>query len=125
MHPKAVRNVGLTAVLLACSLWLGCSACSTRQDPDVLRQKTAETTANLKSDAKAIGEGVRQGLSSDEPIDINHASKERIAKLPGMDTTVADQVIAARPYRSTRELVARRIISQEEYGRIRDRITAR
>lgn len=124
MHPKPVRILGLTTVLLACAVWSACTACSTR-DQDQLRQKTAETTANLKSDAKAIAQGIGEGLKSDATVDINKATKDQIAKLPGIDTDTADRVIAARPYQTTHQLVSKRIISPEEYGRIRDRIVAR
>ncbi len=120
-----MRTVGLSTLLVFCGVWIGCMACSTRQDPDQLRKKTAETTANLKSDAKAIAQGVREGLKTDQTVDINRGSKQQLTQLPGIDGATADRVIASRPYQSTHDLLARRIVSQEEYGRIRDRITAR
>jgi DNA uptake protein ComE-like DNA-binding protein len=124
MHPKPVHLLSSTAVLLFAMLLVGCSACSTRQNPDELREKTAQTTAELKSDAKAIAAGVKEGMKRDQVVDLNHASKEQLTKLPGIDVTIADHVIAGRPYRDAHELVSRRIVSQEEYQKIRDRIVA-
>jgi competence protein ComEA len=125
MHPKAVRIVSSTLLLMLCWLWVGCTACLTRQDPGELREKTAQTTAALKSDAKAIGQGVREGLKRDEIVDINRATNEQLTRLPGIDNARAERVIAARPYKTAHELVTRRVLSAEEYQRIREHITAR
>lgn len=124
MHPKPVQIVSPTAVLLLTALGMGCAACSTRQNPDELREKTAQTTAELKSDAKAIAAGVKEGMKRDQVVDVNHASKEQLANLPGIDEPKADRIIGARPYKTAHDLVARRVLSQEEYQRIRDKITA-
>jgi DNA uptake protein ComE-like DNA-binding protein len=105
-------------------LLIGCSACSSKQNPDELRQKAAQTTTELRNDAKAIASGVKEGMQRDQIVDINHASKEQLIKLPGIDGAVADRVIADRPYSTAHDLVARKIISDEEYQRIRDRIMA-
>ena len=119
-----MRILCFNAILLACSLGVGCLSCSTRQNPDELREKTAKTTAELKSDAKAIAQGVHEGLKRDETVDLNHATREQLAKLPGVDNATADRVIAERPFKDTHQLVTRRIVSEEEYQRIRDRVTS-
>jgi competence protein ComEA len=93
-----------------------------------VRQKTAEATAELKENAKAVAQGVREGLtrpSPDKPLDLNTASKAQLMSLPGMDDATADRVIAARPYSSEHELLDRRIVSREEYNKIADSITVK
>jgi len=122
MHRRRVRTLSLAIVLLACTLGVGCISCSVKQDPDTLRQKTAQTTAEMKSDAKAIAQGVREGLTAKDPVDLNHGSKEQLAKLPGIDDAAADRIIAARPYESTRQLITRHIVSETEYARIKDHV---
>jgi DNA uptake protein ComE-like DNA-binding protein len=124
MHPKPVRVLSSTAVLLFTLVLVSCSACSSRQNPDELRQKAAQTTAELRNDAKAIASGVKEGMQRDKIVDVNHASKEQLTTLPGIDDAVADRVIADRPYKTAHELVTRRVISEEEYQRIRSRIMA-
>lgn len=42
---------------------LGLSAACTNESPDQIRQKTAEETAALKRDSKAVAEGVKDGLT--------------------------------------------------------------
>lgn len=110
-------------------VYTGCTACSTRsQSPEQVREKTAEATAQLKDDAKAVAQGVRDGLtrpSPDKPLDLNSASKSQLKTLPGMDDAAADRVIAGRPYASEHDLLERHIISRDEYNRIADSITVK
>jgi DNA uptake protein ComE-like DNA-binding protein len=72
-----------------------------------------------------VAQGVREGWNRDKPLDLNHASKDQLLSLPGMSSEVADRVIADRPYNSTHELVSRRAISEQEYAKIKDQVTAK
>jgi len=98
------------------------SACTSNESPDEIRQKTARDTAALKRDTKAVAEGIKEGLTSKKSIDLNKASKDELAGLPGMDDRKADRVIAERPYASSRQLVTRHILSEDEYARIQDKV---
>jgi len=108
----------------------GCNACynNSSPTPEQVRQKTADATATLKDDAKALGEGVREGLTrptADKPVDLNHATKGQIGGLPGMDDATADRIIAGRPYASEHQLLERRIVSRDEYTKIAEIITVK
>lgn len=118
-----MRLISAAAVLLACLIGTGCISCSTRQNPDELREKTAQTTAELKSDAKAIAQGVHEGLKRNETVGLNSARKEKLTQLPGINDDRADKIVAGRPYKTTHELVTRHIVSEEEYGQIKSRVT--
>jgi DNA uptake protein ComE-like DNA-binding protein len=115
----------ITAVfaLLLPLLITGCT--SQKVSPDELREKTAQATSDFKRDAKALADGVKEGWSRDHPLDLNQASKEQLASLPGMSSEGAERIIDGRPYRSASELASRRIISQQEYDKIKDQITAK
>jgi competence protein ComEA len=101
------------------------AGCAQQQNPEDLKEKTAQATAQVKSDAKAVAEGIREGWSRDKPLDLNTATKEQLLKLPGVTPVEADRVIAARPYHAPGELVTRRIIPKAEYDKIADRVTAK
>ena len=101
----------------------GCT--SQKPSPDEVREKTAQATSDIKQDAKALAQGVREGWNRDQPLDVNKASKEELLSLPGVSSEGADRIIAARPYSSTAELVSRHIISQTEYDKIKDQVTAK
>ena len=115
---------GRARLLLFFAAALVSLAACTNQSPDQLRQKTAEETAALKRDSKAVAEGVKEGLSNKRAIDLNKASKSDLSDLPGIDSHRADRIIAERPYANTHQLVTRRIVSEDEYSRIQDRIVA-
>ncbi len=124
-------NTALLALALSSGqiVLTGCNACNSRpSNPDEVRQKTAEATADLKDNAKAVAQGIREGLSrptSDHPLDLNSASKSSLMSLPGIDDVAADRIIAARPYDNTHQLIDKRIISHDEYGKIADSITVK
>ena len=107
---------------LSFALLLGCSACSPNQSPDQLRQKTAEETAAIKRDTKAVAEGVKEGLSGKKSVDLNKASQEDLSSLPGISAQKAKRIVAERPYANTHQLVTRHVLSEDEYAKIQDRI---
>src|ERR1700742_4094517 len=124
-----VRSIVLVLAASTSFFFTGCTACNTKPaSPDQVREKTAEATAQLKENAKAVAQGLKEGLtrpSPDSPLDLNSASKAQLMSLPGMDDSSAERVIAGRPYSSEHELLERRIISREEYNKIADSITVK
>ena len=124
-------NTLLLALVLSGSqiVLTGCTACNTQpNNPDQVREKTAQATAEVKENAKAVAQGIREGLnrpSSDHPLDLNAASKSQFMSLPGIDDAAADRIIAARPYDNTHQLIDKRIISRDEYSKIADSITVK
>jgi Helix-hairpin-helix motif len=57
------------------------------------------------------------------PIDLNRASIEQLVTLPGLDATVAQQIIEGRPYQNKADLAQRRILSDAAHDRIKQLIT--
>jgi competence protein ComEA len=58
-----------------------------------------------------------------KPIDLNRASIDQLVTLPGLDATVAQQIIEGRPYQNKTDLAQRRILSDAAYDRIKNLIT--
>ena len=113
------------STLVITSALLGFTACSSHDNPDEIRQRTAEATATMRRDAKAVAEGVKEGMRHDEKaININKASREDLLTLPSVTDREADRIIAERPFDDAHDLVKRRVMSQEEYEKIRDRVIA-
>jgi len=99
-------------------------ACTTSDNPDQIRQRTAEATATMKRDTKAVVEGVKEGLGGQKTINLNKASREDLLSLPGVTERQADRIIADRPFADAHDLVKRRVLSEAEYAKISDRVTA-
>jgi DNA uptake protein ComE-like DNA-binding protein len=124
--PYQRDRFGLSYLGLAAALIVATMACTTKDNPDEIRQRTADATANMRRDAKAVAEGVKEGLNrdKDKTVDLNNASKEQLLSLSGVSDRQADRIIAARPYRNPHELVTRRVLSDDEYEKIKDRVVA-
>jgi DNA uptake protein ComE-like DNA-binding protein len=117
--------VKIIAALMVLLLLLAAGCTSQKTSPDEVRERTAQATSEIKNDAKALADGVKDGWNRNQPLDVNKASKEQLQSLPGMSTEGAERIIDGRPYSSASELVSRRIISQQEYEKIKDQVTAR
>ena len=113
-----LRSITIASFAL---LLAACWACS-NQNPDQLRQKTAEETATIKRDTKAVAEGIKDGLSNKKSVDLNKASKSDISALPGITDKQVDRIVAERPYANTHQLVTRHILTEDEYAQIQDRV---
>jgi DNA uptake protein ComE-like DNA-binding protein len=124
---SGVKTISAVSMIVgsALCLILMAACASKQQDPDELREKTAQATATLKTDARAVAEGVREGLSRDKPVDLNQATKEQLLTLPGITNVRADRMMAGRPYGKSQELVSRHILTTQEYDRIKGRVTAK
>lgn len=126
-HLKSMKS--LTSRLLSVSLLAATLAflfaCTTKDNPDEIRQRTAEATETMRRDTKAVVEGVKEGMGHDsKAIDINKASREDLLTLPGLSEREADRIVAARPFGDAHDLVSRHVISAAEYDRVRDRVIA-
>jgi DNA uptake protein ComE-like DNA-binding protein len=57
-------------------------------------------------------------------VDLNSASKEDLAALPGVGPDYAQNIIDGRPYSSKEELLRKKVVPQAVYNDIQNRITA-
>lgn len=117
--------VKITAAFPAFLLLLLCACTQQKPSPDEIRERTAQATSDIARDAKAVAEGVKEGWDRNQALDLNQASKAQLLSLPGVGNETADRVIAGRPYSSASELVSRRIVSQAEFDKIKDQVTAK
>jgi competence protein ComEA len=80
----------------------------------------SKTPGSPTATAPSAGKTVTGGL-----VDINSASAEELDKLPGIGQPRAKAIIANRPYGGKDDLVNRKIIPQNVYNQIKDKIIAR
>ena len=99
--------------------------CTQQQSSQDLKEQTAQATADVKRDAKAVAAGISEGWSRDKQLDLNTATRDQLLSLPGVTAEEADRVISGRPYSEAGDVVTRRIMPKTEYDKIADRITAK
>ena len=55
-------------------------------------------------------------------VDLNRATRNQLADLPGVSQADAERIVEARPYHTKAELVERGIVQQATYARFADRV---
>ncbi|HXS76353.1 MAG TPA: helix-hairpin-helix domain-containing protein [Terracidiphilus sp.] len=102
------------------------AGCTTHdRSPDAIRQQTAHATSTAVRDAKAVTQGIVQGIRQQRTININKASVHDLSSLDGITDETAERIVEHRPYHDSYELVKQKIISKAEYNRIAGKIEAR
>ena len=82
--------------------------------------KSAATTATTA--VKKAAHSAQKTLTENEKININTASKEDIARLPGIGEKKAQAIIKARPFKTPEDLMKVKGIKKGIYNKIKDHI---
>lgn len=101
------RSVMLRNVALVLALLLSAGLCS------------GQSSSASKSGSQ------KAAASATELMDINSATQEQLATLPGIGDVYSQKIIEGRPYKSKSELVQKKIIPQATYNKIKGMIIAK
>jgi DNA uptake protein ComE-like DNA-binding protein len=85
----------------------------------------ATTPAKPASTGASSAPSTSAAMPQGGTIDINSAPKDQLDALPQIGAARADAIIKGRPYRAKTDLVTKKIIPQNAYDAIKDRIVAR
>ena len=89
---------------------------------------TAQTPSAPKSPSSPAATApspADKATGKSELVDINSASAEELDKLPGVGPARAQAIISHRPYHGKDDLNNRKIIPENVYSEIKDKIIAR
>jgi DNA uptake protein ComE-like DNA-binding protein len=116
-----MRTIAFVLTLSLAALFTACN--SQQQSPDQIRRETADATAKIKQDTVAVAQGVKDGVTKPNAVDINSASRADLASTLGVSDAVAGKIVAARPYDNVDQLVTRKVVTEAEFEQIKDKVT--
>jgi DNA uptake protein ComE-like DNA-binding protein len=85
----------------------------------------AQTSKKAASKAKEAAAACAKEATAKDPLDINTASVDQLACLPGIGKVYSKKIADGRPYRAKNELVQKNILPEATYNKIKDVIIAK
>jgi competence protein ComEA len=101
----------IAAIAAALALTLSSPAAQRITNNENVTNKTSRTSASASRDSKA------------KKVDVNTASKAELEALPGVGASIADNIIAARPFKKVSDLKDVTGIGEERYKDLRPHVT--
>ncbi len=85
----------------------------------------AQTTSATKATDSKTATTKTAAAKKADLMDINSATKDQLATLPGIGDAYSQKIVDGRPYRTKLDLVHKKIIPQATYDKIKDQIIAK
>jgi DNA uptake protein ComE-like DNA-binding protein len=124
MNKKIVKLLLVLVAGCACATW------SPAQEEDAASGKKPVSKALSSAQVKALNkkkaaEAKAAAEARARAVDLNHASRAALKKLPGITDAYADAIIAKRPYKSKADLVVKNVIPMDLYQALRKQVAAK
>jgi competence protein ComEA len=112
-----VKKIPVLLMAFVTSLGLGMASVN------AMAQDKAAAKPGKAADVKAPVDA--KATRAAEPLDLNTASMKELEALPGVGPVRAAAIVKGRPYRGKNELVDKKIVPDNVYNDIKDKIVAK
>lgn len=110
-----IRNI-VRIVTLVCAVTLFAGA--------AFAQGAGATSGQADTSTKKSSKKAKSSTPKSQQVDINSATKEELAALPVIGDATAQKIIDGRPYRTKHDLVTKKILTQDQYDKVKDQLVA-
>jgi|SRR6185369_9543264 competence protein ComEA len=94
-------------------------------DHNDTNSKTKKAVKKAVGKTEDTASDTKDKVSGTKRVDLNSATKDELAALPGMTAEDAQKVIDNRPYTGKNDLVKKNVVSADEYAKIKDSVVAK
>ena len=119
---RTLTLAALTAIGLMAATPLLAQTPAPATAPGGAMQKAAPATTTPAAKAAPVTTGAAKQV---ELIDINSATEAQLSTLPGIAKARSEAIIKGRPYKGKDELLSKKIVPENVYNDIKDKIIAK
>ena len=84
----------------------------------------AQTGGDKSKKGATASDSTSKKAPKTKPVDINSATEDELAAVPGMPSDAPKKIVDGRPYKTKRDLLTKKIVSADDYKTISPHIVA-